>query len=93
MFKWLRGLRDETKPIAADANRMVAKSSERGEPPCGIDARATMLVLIEQARAAPARVKAMNAERSGGKIMRLLPMCFPIKVSGKRRAADVHLTD
>ena len=27
----------EAKPIAADANRMVAKSSERGEPPCDVD--------------------------------------------------------
>ena len=32
MFKWPR---EETKPIADDANRFVAKSSERGEPPCG----------------------------------------------------------
>ena len=31
--KWLRGLRQETKPIAEDANRIVAKSSERSEPP------------------------------------------------------------
>ena len=38
MFKWLRGLGEEkTKPIAADANRIVAKSSERGEPPCDAD--------------------------------------------------------
>lgn len=37
MFKWPRGLREETKPIAADANRIVAKSSEQGEPPCDVE--------------------------------------------------------
>ena len=37
MFKWLRASCEETKPIAADANRIVAKSSERGEPPCDVD--------------------------------------------------------
>jgi len=37
MFKWLRGLRAETKPIAEDANRIVAESSEPGEPPCDMD--------------------------------------------------------
>jgi hypothetical protein len=35
IFEWLCGLREETKPIAADANRIVAKSSERGELPRG----------------------------------------------------------
>ena len=35
MFKWLR-VREETKPIATDANRIVAKSSEPGEPPCSL---------------------------------------------------------
>ena len=34
MFKWPR---EETKPIADDANRFVAKSSERGEPPCDVE--------------------------------------------------------
>ena len=33
----VRGLREDRKPIAADANRIVAKSSERGEPPCDVD--------------------------------------------------------
>jgi hypothetical protein len=37
MFKWLRWSLEEIESIAAHANRMVARSSERGEPPCDVD--------------------------------------------------------
>jgi hypothetical protein len=37
MFKWLRGLREQKKPIAEDANRIVAKSSECSEPLRDVD--------------------------------------------------------
>ncbi len=63
MFKWLRRLRAETRPIAEDANRMAAKSSERANRRATrtrlkslsassaslmtIDAVATMLALLE----------------------------------------------
>jgi hypothetical protein len=53
--------------LPPDANRIVAKSSERGEPPCDVDpieelvrivghAHETLLALIEQACATPARI-------------------------------------
>ncbi len=73
MFKWLRGLREETRPIAADANRIVARLSEWANPRATtwtrlqslsassarlmtIDAPATVLALLEQARVASAGV-------------------------------------
>jgi hypothetical protein len=37
MVKWLRWLREETRPTAEDANRIVAKSSEQGKRPCYLD--------------------------------------------------------
>ena len=49
MFKWLRGLRAETKPIAADANCTVAKSSERREPPCDVDPIEELVRIVGEA--------------------------------------------
>ena len=46
MFKWLRGLRDETKRIAEDANRIVVKSSERSEPPSDLDPIAELVRIV-----------------------------------------------
>jgi hypothetical protein len=42
-------LRDETKPIAADANRIVAKSSERDEPPCGVHLIEELVRIVDEA--------------------------------------------
>jgi len=44
MLNWLRGLRAETKPIGPDPDRIVVKSSERGEPPCERGTSAAMTV-------------------------------------------------
>ena len=53
MFKWLRGLREETKPIAAEANRIGPKSSERGEPPCDVDPIEELVRIVGEAPAPP----------------------------------------
>jgi hypothetical protein len=53
MFKWLRGLRQETRLIAADANRMVAKSSEWGEPPCYVDPIEELVRIVGEAHDDP----------------------------------------
>ena len=38
MFKWLRGLREETKPIAADAKPHELRNRASGaNPPCDVD--------------------------------------------------------
>ena len=51
MFKWLRGLREATKPIAKDANRIAAKSSERGEPPPDPDPIKELVRIVGEAHA------------------------------------------
>ena len=53
MFKWLRWLREETRRIAEDANRIVAKSSERGEPPCDLDPIEELVRIVGRAPATP----------------------------------------
>ena len=49
MFKWLRWLREETKPVASDASHGVAKSSERGEPPCDVDQIEELVGIVGEA--------------------------------------------
>ena len=49
MFKWLRGPREETKPIAADDNRIAAKPSERGEPPRDVDTIEELVRIVGEA--------------------------------------------
>ena len=53
MLKWLHGLREETKPVAADGTRIVAKSSERGEPPCGVDPIEELVRIVGEAHDDP----------------------------------------
>jgi len=112
MFKWLRGPREETKPIAADDNRIAAKPSERGEPPRDVDTIEELVRivgeahddprsrndagLLEQARVASARVGLGKGDECGAhsarKIPPLLPMCFPIRFSGKQRTVRCCLS-
>ena len=49
MLKWLRGLREKTKPIAEDANRIVAKPSERSEPSCDPDPIVELVRIVGEA--------------------------------------------
>ncbi len=51
MFKWLRGLREATKPIAKAANRIAAKSSERGELPPDADPIKELVRIVGEAHA------------------------------------------
>ena len=48
MFKWPRGFREKAKPIAQDANRIVSKSSEQGEPPCAVDPIEELVRIVGQ---------------------------------------------
>jgi hypothetical protein len=54
MFKWLRWLREETRRIAEDANRIVANSSEQGEPPCDLDPIEELVRIVGRAPASRA---------------------------------------
>ena len=54
------------------------------------------LALLEQARAAPARVGLSEGDECGAqrqKIPPLLPMCFPIEFSGSIGVAEINLTN
>ncbi len=60
-----------------------------------IDTPATSLALVEQARVASARVGLGEGDECGAqrqKNLPLLPMRFPIDVSGKHRSAEISLT-
>jgi hypothetical protein len=48
MFKWLRWSREETKPVAEDVDRIVAKSSEQGEPPWYVDPVEELVRIVGQ---------------------------------------------
>jgi hypothetical protein len=70
MFKWLRGLRAETKPIAADANRIVARSSERGEPPCDVELIEELVRVVGEAHDDPRSRNDAGAPRTGARRIR-----------------------
>src|SRR5271165_3970191 len=70
MFKWLRGLREETKPIAADANRIIAKSSEQGEPPCDVDPIEELVRIVGEADDDPRSRNDAGAPRTGARRIR-----------------------
>jgi hypothetical protein len=72
MFSWLRGLREETKPIAADANGTVAKSSERGEPARGLDPIEDLVRIVGEAHDDPRSRNDAGAPRTGARRIRPL---------------------
>ena len=67
MFKWLRGSREDRKPIAADANRIVAKSSERGEPPYDVDPIEELVCILGEAHDDPRSRNNAGASRAGAR--------------------------
>ncbi len=70
MFKWLRGLREVTKPIAEDANRIVAKSSERREPPCDVDPIEELVRIVGEAHDDPRSRNDAGASGTGARRIR-----------------------
>jgi hypothetical protein len=70
MLKGLRGLCEETKPIAEDANRIVENSSERGEPPCGVDPIGELVRIVGQTHDDPRSRNDAGAPRMGARSTR-----------------------
>jgi hypothetical protein len=51
MFKWLRRQRSATKPVTADAYRIVAKSGNQTEPPSDPDPIEKLVRIVGESHA------------------------------------------
>jgi hypothetical protein len=71
MFKWLRRQRSATKPVTADAYRIVAKSGNQTEPPSDPDPIEELVRIVGESHADdPRRGNDAGAYRTNARRLR-----------------------